>query len=109
MTNKQRILKLLYDNQTITNADLAKELSTSEGYIKTEISKLKSNGYIFVEKENGVRKINVIRGIPVERSDYKKDIYQELLDGYMEDFREAETRNDRKEVGTLILRIIEKL
>lgn len=109
MTTRQKILKTLYDNPSITNADLSKELDISEGYVKKEISKLKSDGYIFVDKVNGVRKINVIKGISVGRSDYKKDIYQELLDGYMADFREAETRNDRKEVGTLILRIIEKL
>lgn len=109
MTNKQRLLKYLAENPEKSNKEISVELDMSEGYVKKEISQLKSSGYLFIETENGNRKIHVIRGLPAGRSDYKKDIYQELLDGYMEDFRAAENRLDRKEVGSLILRIVERL
>lgn len=109
MTNKQILLKYLAENGQKSNKEISTELKMSEGYVKKEISQLKSSGYLFIENENGVRTIHVVRGIPAGRSDYKKDIYQELLDGYMEDFRAAENRIDRKEVGSLILRIVERL
>lgn len=109
MTNKQKILKFLHENPSATNKEIAKNLRISEGHVKTDISRLKSSGYIFVDSTDGIRTISIIRGLPAERSEYKKEIYQELLDGYLQDFREAETRTDRKEVGTLILRIVERL
>lgn len=109
MTNKQKLLEFLSENPQKTNKELAEELKMTEGYVKTELSRLKTSGYIFIGTESDTRTITVIRGVSTTRSDYKKDIYQELLDGYMQDFREAETRTDRREVGSLILRIIERL
>lgn len=109
MTKRQQILCLLAEHPDITNEELAEEMGISVQYAKTEISVLKKEGYIEVEKIDGNRMIHVLRGMPVMKVDFKKAIYEELLEGYMEDFRNAETRSDRKEVGTLILRIIEKI
>lgn len=105
----------LIDNPTSTNREIEINLELSEGVAKTYISRLVDRG--FIEKtinENGKRKIKIIQEFE-DRRVYKKKLstkfqyYQEMIDIYMEDFREADTFNDRLRVGREIRLLVEKI
>lgn len=112
MTLNQQVLSILNENPTITNVEIAKELGEDEKFserIKTIIYRLKKQGKIVVSNHGANRKIDVIGGLPSEKFDLKREIYEEMLEIHMEDFRNVESWRDRKEIGSLVLRILEKL
>ena len=47
--------------------------------------------------------------MPVNKSNYKQEIIKEILEVYMDDFREIKVINKKIRVGELIIRLVDKL
>jgi putative transcriptional regulator, asnC family len=47
--------------------------------------------------------------MPVNKSSYKQEIIKEMLESYMDDFREIKVINEKIRVGELIIRLVDKL
>lgn len=93
------------ENPTATNTEAASDLDTSEGVIKTYIGRLKRRGKIIAQEKDGKRYISVIE----VQKDFKREVYEMMVEKYLEDFESAEFYTERIEIGKLILRLMEKL
>ena len=51
----------------------------------------------------------VLKDLPVNKSSYKQEIIKEMLEVYMDDFREIKVINEKIRVGELIIRLVDKL
>lgn len=51
----------------------------------------------------------MIMGPASSRGSYKVEVYHEMIETYMDDFRQQSTFNDRLSVGREIRRLLEKL
>lgn len=98
---------LYTQNPELSNTEAAEMLNVSGTMVRTMKLRLKQNGYIQVEDsgkvwpyhENGASSNSV----------YKAQVYLEMVDSYMADFRQQTTFNDRLAVGREIRLILEKL
>ena len=51
----------------------------------------------------------VLKEMPVNKSNYKHEIINEMLEVYMDDFRDSKVINAKIRVGELIIRLVDKL
>ena len=47
--------------------------------------------------------------MPANKSSYKQEIIKEMLESYMDDFRELKAINEKVRIGELIIRLVDKL
>ena len=97
MTKIEEVLEYVRSNTHATN----KEISV----VRVYINRLKDKGYI--EKVGSEYK--VLKEMPVNKSCYKQEIIKEMLEVYMDDFREIKVINEKIRVGELIIRLVDKL
>ena len=108
---KMGMLHALYaENPACTNAEACELLGVDSQMLRTMKSRLKNQGYILVEDNGEVTILKpYARGTVAAPNSFKADVYYEMVDAYMEDFRRQSTFNDRLAVGREIRLILEKL
>lgn len=106
-----QLYNLYEENPHITNQEAAESLKVSERMIRTMKYRLKCAGYIDPETEDGsVLIVKPFRETPASTANaMKADIYTEMIEAYMEDFRAQTTFADRLAVGREIRLLLEKL
>lgn len=118
---KKSKIGMLYDlyvqNPQITNEEAADILDVSNETLRSMKRRLKAAGNIRVNEDGTVTAQEPHRGSdaamilePIaSRGSYKSEVYHEMVDTYMDDFRQQSTFNDRLAVGREIRRLLEKL
>lgn len=105
MTKIEEVLEYLRCNTYATNKEIAEDLKMGEGVVKTYLNRLKNKGYL----EKIGKEYKVLKEMPVNKSSYKQEIIKEMLEVYMDDFREIKVINEKIRVGELIIRLVDKL
>lgn len=100
-----KVREYLEAHPKASNSDVATALNTSDKVVKTYISRMANSGKIRVSREGDSRHIDVIE-MP---KDFKRAVYESMVEKYLEDFDTATFYGERVEIGKLILRILEKL
>lgn len=118
---KKSKIAMLYDlyaqNPQITNEEAADVLDVSNAAIRKMKCRLKAAGNIQVDQDGTVTVLEPHRGSEAamimeptsSRGSYKAEVYYEMIETYMDDFRQQATFNDRLSVGREIRRLLEKL
>lgn len=104
-TKFRTVFELLRENPSIGRLDLAEKAGVSRDTVDVYFKRFKDRGMIEVA-DNG--EIKFLTNTDQSR-DFKRDIYETMVDKYLEDFEKAEFYTERVEVGKLILRILEKM
>lgn len=104
-TKIKQYFNLLKTNPRITDAEAAEIVDTTPGTIEQYRYRLRNKGIIQINKD---KSIEVLEELPANRS-YKQQILEEMVDTYMEDFRNQTTFADRLAVGREIRLIIERM
>lgn len=110
MSKMQKLYNMYIETPRITNADAAAALDISETMLRTMKTRLKQAGYI--DTDNGeVLILKPYRGAAnnTVANTMKVGIYTEMIETYMEDFREQTTFADRLAVGREIRLLLDKL
>ena len=105
MTKIEELLEYLRCNTYATNKEIAEDLRMGEGVVKTYLNRLKNKGYL----EKIGTEYKVLKEMPVSKSNYKQEIIKEMLESYMDDFRELKVINEKVRIGELIIRLVDKL
>lgn len=105
MTKIEEVLEYVRSNTFATNKEISEDLNISEGVVKTYLNRLKNKGYL----EKAGTEYKVLKEMPVNKSSYKQEIIKEMLEVYMDDFREIKVINEKIRVGELIIRLVDKL
>nr|DAR78199.1 MAG TPA: winged helix-turn-helix DNA-binding protein [Caudoviricetes sp.] len=105
MTKIEEVLEYLRCNTYATNKEISDDLNISEGVVRTYLNRLKNKGYL----EKTGTEYRVLKEMPVNKSSYKQEIIKEMLEVYMDDFRELKVMNEKIRVGELIIRLVDKL
>lgn len=105
MTKIEEVLEYVRSNTFATNKEISDGLNMSEGVVKTYLNRLKNKGYL----EKIGTEYKVLKEMPVNKSSYKQEIIKEMLEVYMDDFREIKVINEKIRVGELIIRLVDKL
>ena len=105
MTKIEEVLEYVRSNAHATNKEISEDLKIGDGVVRVYINRLKDKGYI--EKVGSEYK--VLKEMPVNKSSYKQEIIKEMLEVYMDDFREIKVINEKIRVGELIIRLVDKL
>lgn len=95
-------------NPAASNAEVSKELGITYAMVRTYKNRLKNNGLIYIEDDGRVSTEPDPDFTSAERT-YKSDIYQEMIDTYMGDFRSQDTFADRLAVGREIRLLLDKM
>lgn len=104
------LYELYVQNPDISNGEAAEILGISGSMMRTMKQRLKQAGYIQVEDSGKVSILRPYReNSTASNSAYKSQVYLEMVDAYMSDFRQQTTFNDRLAVGREIRLILEKL
>ena len=99
MTKIEEVLEYIRGNSYATNKEISDDLKIGDGVVRVYINRLKDKGYI--EKVGSEYK--VLKEMPVNKSCYKQEIIKEMLEVYMDDFREIKVINEKIRVGELII------
>ncbi len=104
MTIKEKLFEYLRENPNADYRALERNTDIPYGIAKTYICRAKQKGEL-KKTENGWE---VIKEAPVEKSSYKKEVITEMIDIFMQDFREA-SPTERVDIGKRITMLLEKL
>ena len=105
MSKIEEVLEYIRRNTYATSKEIAEDLKMGDGVVKTYLNRLKNKGYL--EKIGAEYK--VLKEMPVNKSSYKQEIIKEMLESYMDDFRELKVINEKVRIGELIIRLVDKL
>ena len=101
MTKIEEVLEYVRSNIFATNKEISDDLNISEGVVRTYLNRLKNKGYL--------EKMGILKEMPINKSNYKQKIIKEMLESYMDDFRELKVINEKVRIGELIIRLVDKL
>lgn len=105
MSKIEEVLEYIRSNSYATNKEISEDLNISEGVVRTYLNRLKNKGYL----EKIGTEYKVLKEMPVNKSSYKQEIIKEMLESYMDDFRELKVINEKVRIGELIIRLVDKL
>lgn len=105
MTKIEEVLEYVRSNTFATNKEISEDLKINDGVVRVYLNRLKDKGYL--EKVGSEYK--VLKEMPVSKSNYKQEIIKEMLESYMDDFRELKVINEKVRIGELIIRLVDKL
>lgn len=105
MTKIEEVLEYVRSNTFATNKEISEDLKINDGVVRVYLNRLKDKGYL--EKIGAEYK--VLKEMPVSKSNYKQEIIKEMLESYMDDFRELKVINEKVRIGELIIRLVDKL
>ena len=105
MTKLEEVLEYVRSNTFATNKEISDDLNISEGVVRTYLNRLKNKGYL----EKIDTEYKVLKEMPVNKSNYKQEIIKEMLEVYIDDFRELKVINEKVRIGELIIRLVDKL
>lgn len=118
---KKSKMGMLYDlyvqNPEISNAEAADVLDVSNETLRTMKSRLSKAGSIEVNEDGTVTVLEPHRGSAAAmmmepasaRGSYKAEVYYEMVETYLDDFRQQSTFADRLAVGREIRLLLDKL
>lgn len=104
MTLKEKLFEYLRENPKADYKDIQNNTEIPYGIARTYICRAQQKGEL-KKTENGWE---VIKEPPVEKSSYKKEVITEMIDIFMQDFREA-SPTERVDIGKRITMLLEKL
>lgn len=103
LTNLERVYDYLIDNPKATNREISDDLRLDYNVSKTYVNRLKNKGLIEIHFDGKTRVREITKEYPATNTrrpkTYKQEVYIELVDGYREDFRDAECFDDRLKIG----------
>lgn len=105
-TKYEKLLEHIREYPKMASRKRADSLKMDLHLVKTYISRLKKKGYI-EEKNKG--EYIVLKQLPTSKSNYKQDIIEEMIEVYLDDFRELKVINEKVRVGELVIRLLDKL
>lgn len=109
MTEQEKLYNVYKDMGASSNEDVMDLLGWSSDKVRNMKRKLKVNGFINYEYGTDVEILKPYREdveIPVT---FKGEIYREMLEVYMDDFRSQDTFKDRLLVGQEIRMILKHI
>lgn len=110
MTLLDRLVEYVDKNPEATDVEIAEALNTSKKCVQTYIRRLRNREIIkTVVDDKGQRQILVLEMPELTPVEYKKGIYEMMVNKYLEDFKSLDSFQDRIEIGKMIVRILEKL
>lgn len=109
-SNCELVFDLINENQNISNEEINEKLKIQEA--KVYVSKLISRGFIEYDS-SGNSRFNILAPYVDRRfakpKTLKMEYYNEMIEIYMSDFRNADTFSDRVKVGRELRLLIERL
>lgn len=105
MTKIEEVLEYVRSNTFATNKEISEDLKINDGVVRVYLNRLKDKGYL----EKIGTEYKVLKEMPVNKSSYKQEIIKEMLESYMDDFRELKVINEKVRIGELIIRLVDKL
>lgn len=110
MITDQEVLYNAYrDSGLYKNEDLQNLLGWDNDKVRQMKSRLKRKGFIDTDYDGRIVFLKKIRENIDPTEDFKGDIYREMLEVYMEDFRTQSTFKDRLQVGQEIRMILKSV
>lgn len=104
-TKISKLYEVLEADPTTSYEDLATAIDSSVKVVRVYIKRLEEQGKIKIDDSGNIECL--VRTIANEN--YKRDIYEIMVESYLDDFEKAEFYSERVEIGKLILRLLEKL
>lgn len=115
-SNKERVYELLAQNPNIINSEIDRILELKDGLSRVYISRLRQGGFIDYEIKDGIRTVKILEEYTDKRLIESNTIqspkfryYEEMLEIYMEDFRNCDNFQTRVKVGQEIRLLIKEM
>lgn len=112
MSKLAEVFKYIKENPTATNGEILENIEIGNQCLRNYLSRLKKKGYI--SKAGGTYSIleefpeDIREYIRVSKSEFKTDIVLEMIDSYLDDFRESQNLTEKVRLGELIIRLLDK-
>lgn len=105
----ERLYHALEKNPALSNAELAELLGCPEVSVRVYKKRLRDRGFIGQDENGQITILAPFEGQVRCRKGRKFEVYSEMLEFYMEDFRAATGFADRVLIGREIRLLLEKI
>lgn len=110
MTNKEKVYRFIQNHNKATNEEIESNLNLPPGNARVYIWKLRNEGLIEIN-ESG--EFVILESYPtldtISSSINKRDLYMELIENYMDEFKKTVNFEDKMRIGRELRLLIEKL
>lgn len=105
-----QLYNLYVADETTSNEDAAQAIGTTNGIVRTMKYRLKAAGYIDLKEDGTVEILKPFReAATTSTNSMKAEVYSEMIETYLGDFREQTTFADRLAVGREIRLLLDKM
>lgn len=109
MTILERLVQYVDKNPGASDIEIADAINTNKKTVQEYLRRLTNREVIrIVNDAEGNRQILVLELPEITPADFKKDIYEIMIARYLEDFKNADSFQDRVEIGKMVVRILDK-
>ena len=109
MTEQEKLYNVYKDMGVSSNEEVVDLLKWSNDKVRNIKRKLKGNGFIDYDYGKDVESLKPYREDVESTVTFKGEIYREMLEVYMDDFRSQDTFKDRLLVGQEIRMILKHI
>lgn len=109
MTKLNMVLEYLREHPEASDKEISENLGIIKKTVNTYVYRLALKGFIKVIGTPSDRVVEIIKEPDVSKSDYKKEIFKQMIDTYLDDFENASSIQERNSIGLMITRLIDRL
>ena len=109
MTLLDKLVEYVDNNPFADDDELANALNTTKKIIRIYLKRLENKESIKIDDADGKRVIKVLEIPEIKPQEFKRGVYEMMIDRYLEDFKETDSYQERIKIGNIIIKILERL
>lgn len=109
MTLLDKLVEYVDNNPFADDDELANALNSTKKVVRIYLKRLENREVLKIDEADGKRVIKVLEIPEIKPQEFKRGVYEMMIDRYLEDFKETESYQERIEIGNIIVKILERL
>ena len=109
MTLLDKLVEYVDNNPFVDDEELANALNSTKKVVRIYLKRLENREVLKIDEVDGKRVIKVLEIPEIKPQEFKRGVYEMMIDRYLEDFKETESYQERIKIGNIIVKILERL
>lgn len=109
MTLLEKLVEYVDNNPFADDDELANALNSTKKVIRIYLKRLENREVLKIDEVDGKRVIKVLEIPEIKPQEFKRGVYEMMIDRYLEDFKETDSFQERIKIRNIIVKILEKM
>lgn len=109
MTLLDKLVEYVDNNPFADDEELANALNSTKKVVRIYLKRLENREVLKIDEVDGKRAIKVLEIPEIKPQEFKRGVYEMMIDRYLEDFKDTDSFQERIKIGNIIVKILEKM